>query len=145
YKQHKKIIDPWLPKIQDFPPSLQKFEWNCKGEERNVWKYIIQFRASGVRIKRPTTTPSLVAMTSTQVPIIGWQKRYMTTRECSRLQSMGNLKFIPASKTKAYKALGNAVNADIVRIVAKSLLGGNKKGKKAGGSQRRRLTNNVKN
>lgn len=143
YKRHKKNIDSWLPKIQDFPPSLQKFEWNCKGEKRNIWKYIIQFRASGVRIKRPTTTPSLVAMTSTQVPIIGWQKRYMTTRECSRLQSMGNLKFIPVSKTKAYKAFGNAVNADIVRIVAKSLLGGNNKSKKVGGSQRRRLTNNV--
>ena len=135
YQRHKRALNSWLPSIQSFPPSLQKFEWNCKGEKRDIWKYIIQFRASGVRVKRPTTAPSLVAMTSTQVPIIGWKKRYMTTRECSRLQSMGELKFIPESKTRAYKAFGNAVNVDIVELVASSLFNANnhaKRGSKKG-------------
>lgn len=121
YQRHKKWIKPWLPKIFEFPPSLQKFEWNCKGEKRDIWQYVIQFRASGVRVKRPTTAPSLIAMTSTQVPIIAWEKRYMTPRECSRLQSMDNLQFLPDSSTKAYEALGNAVNAEIVRRIAESL------------------------
>jgi DNA (cytosine-5)-methyltransferase 1 len=75
----------------EFLPSFQKFEWNCKGEPRNVWRYVIQFRASGIRIKRPSTAPSLVAMTTSQVPVIAWERRYMTMRECSRLQSMGCL------------------------------------------------------
>ena len=55
YQRHKKWIKPWLPSILAFPPSLQKLEWNCEGEKRNIWDYVIQFRASGVRVKRPTT------------------------------------------------------------------------------------------
>jgi DNA (cytosine-5)-methyltransferase 1 len=123
YKAHKHWIDLWLPAILDFPPSLQKFEWNCKGEERDIWKYVIQFRASGVRVKRPSTAPSLVAMTTTQVPIIGWQKRYMTPRECARLQSMHDLKVLPSVATRAFKALGNAVNAELIRLIAANLVG----------------------
>lgn len=122
YRRHKQWIRPWLKKILGFPPSLQKLEWNCKGEERNIWKYVIQFRASGVRVKRPTTAPSLIAMTTTQVPIIAWEKRYMTPRECARLQSMGELRHLPESPTKSYKALGNAVNADVAEMVASALL-----------------------
>lgn len=122
YQRHKTWIDKWLPQIRQFPPSLQKFEWNCKGENRDIWQYVIQFRASGVRVKRPTTSPSLVAMTTTQVPIIAWEKRYMTPRECSRLQSLDQLLHLPATPTAAFKALGNAVNASIVEQVARSLL-----------------------
>ena len=63
YARHQRWIDKWLPRILRFPPSLQKLEWNCKGEERDIWKYVLQFRASGVRVKRPQTAPSLIAMT----------------------------------------------------------------------------------
>ena len=111
-----------MHKIRQFPSSLQKFEWNCKGEERDIWKFVIQFRASGVRTKRPTTAPSLVAMTTTQVPIIAWEKRYMTPRECCRLQSMHELECLPSSESKTYKALGNAVNVRLVEMIAESLL-----------------------
>lgn len=122
YQANKAWIKEWLPQILEFPPSLQKFEWNCKGEVRDIWKYVIQFRASGVRVKRPTTAPSLIAMTTTQVPIIAWEKRYMTPHECARIQSLGKLKHLPTAQTKAFKALGNAVNASLVEMVAKALI-----------------------
>lgn len=124
YNENKSWIKPWLPKLLEFPPSLQKFEWNCKGEDRDIWKYVLQFRASGVRVKRPTTAPSLVAMTTTQVPIIGWERRYMTPRECARLQSMDNLEHLPPSITHVHHALGNAVNVHLVRLLASRLLCG---------------------
>lgn len=136
YEDNKEWIDEWKRKILEFPPSYQKFEWNCKAEDRNLWnlwKYVIQFRASGIRIKRATTAPSLVTM-SVHVPIIGWEKRYMTQRECARLQGMAclpgenQLKGIeeealelPETASRTVTALGNAVNVDVVERIAEAL------------------------
>jgi DNA (cytosine-5)-methyltransferase 1 len=122
YEANKHWIDKWLPKILKFPSSLQKLEWNCGEGERNIWNYVIQFRASGVRVKKPTTAPSLVAMSTTQVPIIGWERRYMTPRECARLQGMDDLKHLPEAPSRTFMALGNAVNVELVKLIAQLLI-----------------------
>lgn len=127
YKRHKNWLDTWMKDIKEFPSSFQKFEWNCHednlcDEDRTISKYMIQTRPSGVRVKRTTTAPSLVAMTATQVPIIGWEERYMTVRECKRLQSIREEIRLPEKPTRAYSALGNAVNVEVARQVAEHLL-----------------------
>ena len=122
YQKYARQIDEWIPQILDFPRTYQRFEWNCKGEDRNIWNLIIQFRGSGVRVKKPQTAPTLVVR-STQVPIIGWEKRYMTPKECARLQSIEKIK-LPQPDSRALNALGNAVNVEIVKRLATALTSG---------------------
>lgn len=121
YRENKVWLNKWRMKIKKFPSSLQKLEWNCKGEARTIWNKVIQLRASGVRVKRPTTSPSIVAMTSTQIPIIGWEKRYMTARELARLQSLESLRQLPSGEF-ATRSFGNAVNVTVAKLVLDELL-----------------------
>ena len=50
----------------------------------------------------------------------------MTPKECSRLQSMENLNLLPHNPSKAFKALGNAVNVKVVESIFRSLIINNK-------------------
>lgn len=102
---------------------MRKLEWNCKGDERNIWKHVLQFRPSGLRVRRSTSAPSLVAMTSTQIPILGTERRFLTRVEGLRLQGFPDTYKLPYSRDKAFKALGNAVHVGVVEAIAKKLLG----------------------
>jgi DNA (cytosine-5)-methyltransferase 1 len=112
----------WVPTLRQFPPSLRKLEWNCKGEERDLWCHVLQFRPSGLRAKRYSSSPALVAMTTTQIPILGPKRRFLTRVEGLRLQSFSDSHSLPASRASAFSALGNAVHIGVVIAIARRLL-----------------------
>lgn len=122
YEENKKHISDVVKEIAKSPSqSWQKLEWNVGNSKRVITDYILQFRASGIRVKKVDFFPSLVC-TNTQIPIIGWQNRYISREEGLRLQSLEGL-LLPINDTAAFEALGNAVNAKIVKLVAEKLLG----------------------
>lgn len=123
YLNNQQFIDSWLQKwnnLKDFTPTEQKFEWQAGNSIGSVWEGFIQFRPSGIRVKRPDNFPALVAMV--QIPIIGKYRRRLTPREAARLQSFPDT-FIPNKNDhQAYKQFGNAVNVNCVEYLAKQLL-----------------------
>jgi len=122
YKKYKTLIDEHLPQIKTLPiASYQKFEWNYQKGKRDIYSHLIQFRGSGIRVKRADYFPSLVTV-RTQTPIVGWQQRYITPLEGAKIQALEMLE-LPSSLSTAYRALGNAVNSEIVYLIAKSFIG----------------------
>jgi len=123
YKKHKEKLSFSVNKISKLPlESLQKFEWNIREikTDRSIDQYLIQFRGSGVRVKKTDFFPSLVTI-GAQIPIIGKEMRYLTKEEGARLQSMEDIE-LPKDLSACFSALGNAVNVNIVSIIAKNLL-----------------------
>jgi DNA (cytosine-5)-methyltransferase 1 len=115
YTLHKSALDDWLKRwngLQDFPPSRRMFEWQAQ-EAPSLWETIMHFRPSGIRAKRATYVPALVAITQTS--ILGKHKRRITVREAARLQGFPDwFDFIDQSDRLSYKQLGNAVNVGAV-------------------------------
>ncbi len=122
YASNQMFIDSWLEKydnLKDFNPTQRKMEWQAGEMIDSVWEGVIQSRPSGIRIKAPTTFPSLVAIV--QIPIIGRYRRRLTVREAASLQSFPP-SFIPHSDDhQAFKQFGNAVNVEVIKQAAKKL------------------------
>lgn len=133
YEANKEWIDIWKQQIVDWENSFMKFEWNCdETEHMTIADKILQFRPSGLRVKRPTYSPALTYMSS-QVPVFPGiiytnedgqevHGRFMTMVEAARIQGMGDLSFGDLPKARIYEALGNAVDVEIVKIIAKELI-----------------------
>jgi len=120
YKKHINITT--LNSIKTLnQESWKKLEWNCKGLNKDFSDKLIQFRGSGVRIKRNDYIPSLVTV-STQVPIIGKYMRYILPEEGAKTQSLPDYIELPKTKSGSFRVLGNMVNVELVYKVASSLL-----------------------
>lgn len=111
YTQHRKAVNAWLRRwngLADFPPSRRKLEWQAQGTN-SMWDTVLHFRPSGVRVKRPTYLPALVAITQTSV--VASRRRRLTVREAARLQGLPEWFDFGAQRPAAsYKQLGNGVN-----------------------------------
>ena len=149
YEYHRAWLDNWIGRIRTWDNSHQKFEWNC-GEDGNgkLKDKIIQFRASGIRVKLPTWSPAL-NLVGTQIPILPWVRlpkecipeysneelkaygltrrdithgRYLSVREAAALQGMERVDFNGLTHARAYEALGNAVNTQVVELIARRII-----------------------
>ncbi|WP_285269215.1 DNA cytosine methyltransferase [Kaistella rhinocerotis] len=125
YIKNREFLDGWLKKsdnIKLFKGSKAKFEWQAgKVDNPTLWNTLMHFRPSGLRVKQPSHFPALVAITQTS--IVGERRRFITPRECARLQGFPDTFKIPANDRVAYKQFGNAVNVDVVELFGRFLLG----------------------
>lgn len=121
YTDHKVVLNKWLKKwnyLEDFPPSRRKFEWQAQ-DAKSLWETVMHFRPSGIRAKKATYVPAMVAITQTS--IIGKKKRRITTREGARLQGLPDwFDFVDQADSLTYKQLGNGVNVGAVYNVIKA-------------------------
>jgi DNA (cytosine-5)-methyltransferase 1 len=97
-------------------------EWQTGPIKDNdsIFNHFIQIRQSGIRVKRGQYFPTLVAISN--IPIYGKEKRYITPRECARLQSFPDSFKLSKDDKKSYKQLGNSVNVNNVFTVINSTL-----------------------
>ncbi len=111
YLAHREVLDPWLKKheyLAQLPPSRRKLEWQAQ-EAAGLWDTVMHFRPSGIRAKKPTYVPALVAITQTS--IIGELGRRVTPREAARLQGLPDwFDFGDQPDAATYKQMGNGVN-----------------------------------
>ena len=125
YLENKDFIDEWLPQAKKHPlffGAKAKLEWQAgQYEHPDIWDNIFQFRPSGIRIKPGTYFPALVAITQTS--IVGKRKRFITLRECARLQSFPDTFNPDVIEAQAYKQFGNSVNVETVKLFAKYMFG----------------------
>ena len=117
----------WCDKIEKKLKPLifeanQKFEWNCMGDKYNFNNKLISFRPSGIRIRRNISSPTLVASTISQLPIIYNKKRYLSFEECLKLQGFPKNFKHTNTFDQFYSSIGNAVNCKVVEKIAKNLI-----------------------
>jgi DNA (cytosine-5)-methyltransferase 1 len=123
YVANRVFINKWLKRAQRNPlffGAKAKLEWQAgQMDKPDIWKQIFQLRPSGIRVKVNSYFPALVAIVQTS--IIGSRRRFLTPRECARLQSFPDTFKYDIKPAQAYKQFGNAVNVDCVKLFAKHM------------------------
>ena len=124
-EKYKDFIGPWYTKHKELLSKREiygKLEWQVGKVKENdsIFNYFMQIRQSGIRVRKEKYFPTLVAIS--QIPIYGREKRYITPRECARLQSFPDTYRIAPNDKVSYKQFGNSVNVKNVKTVIESTL-----------------------
>ena len=123
YKRNKSFIDKWLKQYDNLDwcvKTHRKMEWQAGDKYNSVFDCIVQFRPSGIRIKKPDKFSTLVAMNHRQ--IIGKYKRRISIEESKLLQSFPKDYKLIGSPNIALKQLGNSVNVNVLKLIFSTLL-----------------------
>jgi DNA (cytosine-5)-methyltransferase 1 len=111
YTRHRELLEDWLKRwdyLRDFPASRRKFEWQAQSAP-SLDHTVMHLRPSGLRAKRATYVPALVAITQTS--IVGGRRRRLSPREVARLQGLPEwFGFGDQPDAATYKQAGNGVN-----------------------------------
>lgn len=111
YRDHRSVIDAWRDRnngLAAIPASRRKLEWQAQ-DAASLWETVLHFRPSGIRAKKPTYLPALVAITQTSV--VAGRRRRITPREAARLQGLPDwFDFGVQPDSATYRQLGNGVN-----------------------------------
>ena len=124
-EKYREPFAEWYTKHKELLSKREiygKLEWQVGKVKPNdsIFDYFIQIRQSGIRVKKAKYFPTLVAIS--QIPIYGKEKRYITPRECARLQSFPDSYQISEKDKDSYKQFGNSVNVKNVKTVIHSTL-----------------------
>jgi DNA (cytosine-5)-methyltransferase 1 len=118
YTRHLEAVEDWLERwnyLEHFPPSRRKFEWQAQ-DAPSLSDTLMHLRPSGLRAKRPTYVPALVAITQTS--ILGDLRRRLSPREAARLQGLPEwFDFGDQPDSATYKQMGNGVNVSAAYYV----------------------------
>lgn len=119
YEMYQEMLDDWVSSwdVQSFPSSRRKMEWQAQ-EAESMERCLVQFRPSGLRVKRATHAGALVAID--QRPFVVAQGRRLSARECARLQGFPESFRFDAAPRWAYKQMGNAVHVGSVKYALRS-------------------------
>ncbi|GAA2223303.1 hypothetical protein GCM10010413_15490 [Promicromonospora sukumoe] len=97
--------------------AWRKFEWQAQ-DATSLRDCLIQVRPSGVRVKKATYTPALVAIN--QAPILGKDLRRLTPYEAGRVQGFPDQVYAAMRDlqpdAQSYKQFGNAVHVGTVQF-----------------------------
>jgi len=125
YTKYQTQWDTWYNQFNEIITKKEifgKLEWQTGKlkKDDSIFNYFIQFRQSGIRVKKTDYFPTLVAIV--QTPIYAKERRYITPRECARLQSFPDTFKLHKTDRIAYKQLGNAVNVEVIKTVISQIL-----------------------
>lgn len=118
YERNKNFIDKWLRKYDNLTwcvKTHRKMEWQAGDKYESLFDCLIQFRPSGIRVKKPDKFSTLVAMNHRQ--IIGKFKRKITVEETKLLQSFPKEYKLIGKPNTILKQLGNSVNITVVKSI----------------------------